>query len=109
MTAGSGARRTGSSFTLAEALAISSGLRRGFIHGFAAEIVSGGKAPGIVDQHAYADAQRFRAAGMADFAILGGQRTLAMVHNANVGIAGAALGDRIQGPISNLFHGHNKL
>jgi hypothetical protein len=46
---------------------------------------------------------------MAYLAILGGERTLAMVHNANVGVSGAALRNGVQGPISNLFHAHSKI
>jgi hypothetical protein len=45
---------------------------------------------------------------MPDFAVFSGQRTLAMVHNANVGVT-ATLRSNIQGPISNLFHTHSNL
>jgi hypothetical protein len=84
-------------------------LRSGPLHGFAAEIIGGSKAPGIIHQHAYADAHGIGAAGVSNPAILGSQRALAMVDNADVGITGPALRGRVQRPISNLFHAHSKL
>jgi hypothetical protein len=46
---------------------------------------------------------------MADFSVFGGQRPLAVIDNANVGVTSAALRNCIQGPIGNLFHTHNDL
>jgi hypothetical protein len=45
---------------------------------------------------------------MADFPVLGGERALAVIDDADVSVACAALRDSIQSPISNLFHTHNK-
>ena len=84
------------------------GLGPGLIHGFTAEIVRGSKAPRIIHQHADADAQGLSASSVADFAIFGGQRALAVIDNANVGVTSAALRDGVQGPVSNLFHAHSK-
>src|SRR6185437_4776142 len=80
--------------------------RGGAFDGFAGKIVSRGKSPCLIHQHAYPDAHRLGIRGMANFAVLGGQPALAVVDNASIAISGAPMCGSIERPTGNLLHRH---
>ena len=71
---------------------------------FAGEAVGGGKAPGAAGDHADADAEGFGFDERADFAVFGADFALADVHDARVGIGGAAALGRFDGPGGPVLH-----
>ena len=70
----------------------------------AREIVGRRKSEGAIGDDANANAERFRIGGAGDLAILRGERTVALIHNAGFGQRGAAQLSRFQGPGSDFFH-----
>ncbi len=64
----------------------------------AREIVGGREAECAIGDHPNADAQRLRVRGLADLAVLGGQRAMALIHDASFGQRRAAQFRRLQRP-----------
>src|SRR5207302_5783791 len=66
--------------------------------------ITGGKTPGAIGDDAHANAQRFSVGNVAGLAILGGESTLTLIHNASVGIGCASLAGGIEGELGDNFH-----
>ena len=77
--------------------------RRGF-NRCAVQFVAGRKTPGASGNHPHSQAEGFRLRNVADLAILGRERALPLIHQARIGVAGAALIGGIECPLCDLLH-----
>ena len=74
------------------------------LHAFASEAIRGSKSPGALGDDADADAERFGFGERANFAIFRGDVADANVHDARVGVGGAADFGGLEGPVSAILH-----
>ena len=74
------------------------------LHAFAGEAVGGSKSPSAARDHANADAERFGFDERADFAVFRADFALADVHDARVGVGGAAALGRLDRPVGPVLH-----